>query len=90
MKLREYSYLVMVSQDGELDHSVVNPFWETAAICNTVKKAYRIGAWLAGVNDPDHTYRKTADTLREQGVVYISSKEDPEETRIVIAKVKNY
>ena len=90
MKSKEHKYLVMVSTDREEGYSVVNPFWETAAVCNTVKKSYQIGLWLAGLSDPDHTYRKTADTIREQGVVYISDKGNPEETRVVIAKVKKY
>lgn len=90
MKLKDYKYLVMVSKEQEEGNSVVNPFWDTAAICNTVKKSYQIGIWLAGIQEPNHTYRKTSDLIRRQGVVYIADCGDPEETRIVIAKVKQY
>ena len=72
------------------NYSVVNPFWDNTIVCNTIKQAYRIGIWLTSLVEPDHTYRKTADTLKENGVVYISSREKPEEVRIVIAKVKKY
>jgi len=90
MKSKEHKYLVMVSKEREEGYSVVNPFWETTAICNTVKKSYRIGIWLAGISKPDHTYRKTADLIRERGVVYIADKSNPEEVRVVISKVKKY
>jgi len=90
MKSKEHKYLVMVSKEREEGYSVVNPFWETTAICNTVKKSYQIGIWLAGISEPDHTYRKTADLIRERGVVYIADKSNPEEVRVVISKVKKY
>ena len=85
-------YLVTVSKERgeEESYSVVNPFWDNTVVCNTVKQAYKIGIWLTNLVEPDCTYRKTADTLREKGVVYISSKENLEEVRIVIAKVKKY
>jgi len=90
MKSKEHKYLVMVSKEREEGYSVVNPFWETTAICNTVKKSYQIGIWLAGISEPDHTYRKTADLIRERGVVYIADKSNLEEVRVVISKVKKY
>jgi hypothetical protein len=91
MKSDKVKYLVMISTDKEPEnYSVVNPFWETTAVCNTVKKSYQIGIWLAEVLEPDHTYRKTADLIREKGVVYIADKSNPEEVRVVISKVKKY
>lgn len=94
MKSKKIEYLVMAKVEAQPEeqegYSVVNPFWDNTVVCNTVKQAYRIGIWLTGLVEPDCTYRKTADTLREKGVVYISSKENLEEVRIVIAKVKKY
>lgn len=85
-------YLVTVSKERgeEESYSVVNPFWDTTAVCHTVKKSYQIGIWMAGLEEPSHTYRKTADTIREQGVVFIHDKSEPDEVRLVIAKVKKY
>ena len=85
-------YLVTVRKErGEEEgYSVVNPFWDTTAVCHTVKKSYQIGIWMAGLEEPSHTYRKTADIIREQGVVFIHEKSEPDEVRLVIAKVKKY
>jgi hypothetical protein len=88
---QQFKYLVMVSrEESSENHSVVNPFWETTAICNTVKRSYQIGTWLAEIKQPDHTYRKTADTIREKGIVYIADKSQPDEVRVVITKVKKF
>jgi hypothetical protein len=92
MESKKILYLVTISKDTnpEEDHSVVNTFWDTTAVCGTVKKAYHIGLWMAGIKESSHTYRKTADTVRDEGIVFISEKSNPEEARIIITKVKRY
>lgn len=92
MESKKILYLVTISKDivpGE-DHSVVNTFWDTTAVCGTVKKAYNIGLWMAGIKESSHTYRKTADTVRDHGIVFIGEKSNPEESRIIITKVKRF
>jgi hypothetical protein len=92
MESKKILYLVTISKDivpGE-DHSVVNTFWDTTAVCGTVKKAYNIGLWMAGIKESTHTYRKTADTVRDEGIVFIGEKNNPEESRIIITKVKRF
>ena len=94
MKSKKIKYLVMAKVEVQPEepegYSVVNPFWDTTAVCHTVKKSYQIGIWMAGLEEPSHTYRKTADIIREQGVVFIHEKSEPDEVRLVIAKVKKY
>jgi hypothetical protein len=82
-------YLVAVN-DGKEYETVGDAMFNTNAVCNTVKKAFEIGLWIAGIAEPDHTYRKVADTIREKGIVFISEAGKPETCNIIITKIRKF
>jgi hypothetical protein len=79
-----------VSNNNEDCNSLYEALNKSMAVCNTVKKAFTIGAWLSEAKEFDHTYRKVADTIREDGIVFISPLSNPEETAIVITKIRKF
>jgi len=82
-------YLIAVNDGKEYD-TLGDAMLNTNAVCNTVKKAFEIGLWMAGVAEPDHTYRKVADTIREKGIVFISEAGKPETCNIIITRIRKF
>ena len=90
MNSKKTTYLVQVSNNTKKYNSLYEALDASTVICNTVKKAYTIGKWLSEEEEFDHTYRKVVDTIREDGIVFISPLSNLEETSIVITKIRKF
>lgn len=82
-------YLVAVSDNSKYE-TVAESMFNTHAVCNTVKKAFEMAKWISGIKNPDHTYRKVADTIREKDIVFIGEAGKPEECMIMITKIRKF
>lgn len=89
MSLTKTTYLIQVNSNKQYE-SVVDEMFNCNAVCNTVKQAFKIAMWLSDIKEPDHTYRRVADTLRTRGIVFISEAGKVDECKIVITKIRRF
>jgi len=71
-------------------HKILDPSvsWEegltsTMGVCRTIKKAYEIALFLAGINDPNINYRQVLRIIKQKGAVEIKQR-DGAQTAIII------
>lgn len=76
------------------NHDPVGLEWEkalqeTLGICHTLKRAYDIALFLAGITAPKIKYRKALETIKAKGAVRIESQKE-HEAGVIIVLVKIY
>ena len=60
---------------------------ETMGICHTCAKAYEIALFLAGITEPDRSYRKVLDTVKAKGAATLAQKGGEQAATIVRVRI---
>ena len=78
---------VVISNVTAVDKSWEQSIADSLGICHTLKKAYEISTFLAGITKPDINYRKTLDLMKNRGAVTIRQVDGDRAATIVNVKI---
>lgn len=81
------SKYVVISNVTKLDRSWEQAMADSLGICHTLKKAYEIAKFLAGITRPDVNYRKTLDIMKRTGAVTVTQIDGDQAATIVNVKI---
>jgi hypothetical protein len=81
--MHKSKYLIMSSREP------AGLEWEPAlqgsvGICHTLRRAYEIALFLAGITEPTVNYRKSLDLVKKKGAVRIVSRKEHEASAIIV------